>query len=236
MIKYFLKLAIRKFQSNKFLFAGSIITVSIGALCISLLFSYVSNELTTDRFHKRAGDIYMMAFQISPESQLDPFSASRNLKFNYKDYPELENLVSLNKYSRGQIKVSSGETSFLPEVLIADSTFFTVFDFKLLIGNKKTILSDPCTAIITRDFARKLFGDKNPVGQDIKITANDSKTFTIKGVIEKTPSNSSLTFDIILPSHSGNYNRGIAADFLLVSRNLQKKLKTSVIPFLKEVN
>ena len=151
MIKYFLKLAVRKFQSNRLIFTGSIITVSIGALCISLLFSYVYNELTMNGFHKHVKDIYMMVLQISPESQYDPISASRSLKFNYKDYPELESLVSLRKYSKGQIKVSSGESSFSPEVLLADSTFFTIFDFRLLIGNKKTILSDPGTAIITEN-------------------------------------------------------------------------------------
>jgi putative ABC transport system permease protein len=223
MIKYFLKLAVRKFQSNRLVFTGSIITVSIGALCISLLFSYVYNELTMNGFHKRGKDIYMMVFQISPESQYDPMTASTSLKFNYKDYPELESLVSLRKYSKGQITVSSGESSFSPEVLIADSTFFTIFDFKLLIGNKKTILCDPGTAIITEDYARKIFGDKNPVGQEIKVTANDIKTFTIKGVIKKLPSNSSLTFDIVLPIHSGYYNRGVGADFLLVNKKFNQE-------------
>lgn len=223
MIRYFFKLAVRKFQSNRLIFTGSIITVSIGALCISLLFSYVHNELTMNGFHKRVKDIYMMTFQISPESQRDPVAASSFLKFNYKDYPELESLVSLKKYSKDQIKVSSGETSFSPEVLIADSTFFTLFDFKLLIGNKKTILSDPGTAIITEDYARKIFGVKDPVGQEIKVTESGIKTYTIKGVIEKQPSNSSITFDIVLPIHSGSYNRGAGADFLLVNNKFNQE-------------
>jgi putative ABC transport system permease protein len=100
MIKYYFKLAIRRFQSNWFLFAGSIITVFIGALCISLLLSYVHNEITMNGFHKRKKDIYMIAFQISPESQRDPMAASRFLKFNYKDYPELESLTSVMKFSK----------------------------------------------------------------------------------------------------------------------------------------
>jgi putative ABC transport system permease protein len=221
MIKYFLKLAVRKFQSNWLLFAGSIITVSIGALCISLLFSYVHNELTMNKFHKHEKDIYMMVFQVSPESPLDPWESSRFLKFNYKDYPELESIVSLKKYLKSQIKVSYGESSFSPEVLIADSAFFTLFDFKLLLGDKKTILSDPGNAIITEDYARKIFGNKDPVGQQIKVTTRDSKTFTIKGVIEKVPSNSSITFDIVLPSYSGLHD-GAGADFLLVNKKFNQ--------------
>ncbi len=105
MLRYFVKLAIRKFQSNLLVFAGSIITVSIGALCISLLFSYVYNELTMDGFHKHENDIYMMVCQASPQSRYDAIEASLFFKFNYKNYPELENLVSLKKYPKGELKV-----------------------------------------------------------------------------------------------------------------------------------
>ena len=222
MIKYFLKLAIRKFQSNRLIFIGSVITVSIGALCISLLFSYVNNELTMNGFHKRVKDIYMMVVQASPESGHEPIQASLFFNYNYKNYPEVESLVSLQKYRNDEIKVTFGESSYSPEVLIADSTFFSVFDFNLLIGNKKTILTDPKNAIITTDYARKIFGDKDPIGQEIKVTASDMKTYTIKGVVAKLPSNSSITFDFILPSHSGSYDRS-GADFLLVNKKFNQE-------------
>ena len=215
MIKYFLKLAVRRFQSNKLIFIGSIITVSLGALCISLLFSYVNNELTMNGFHKRMKDIFMIVLQASPESGYEAISASLFFKFNYKEYPEAECLVSLQKYRKNEIKLTFEKTSFSPEVLITDSTFFKIFDFRLLIGNKNTILTDPSNAIITTDYAKKIFGDKDPIGQEIKITASDMKTYTIKGVLAKLPSNSSITFDIILPSHSGLYDRS-PADFLLL--------------------
>ena len=222
MIKHFLKLAIRKFQSNRLIFIGSIITVSIGALCISLLFSYVNNELTMNGFHKRVKDIYMIVVQASPGSGYEAIQASLFFNFNYKNYPEVESLVSLQKYRKDEIKVTFEESSFSPEVLIADSTFFSVFDFNLLIGNKKTILRDPKNAIITADYARKIFGDKDPIGQEIKVTGSDMKTYTIKGIVDKLPSNSSITFDFILPRHSGSYDRS-GADFLLVNKKFNQE-------------
>jgi putative ABC transport system permease protein len=222
MLLYFIKLAFRKFESNWLIFAGSIVTVSIGALCISLLFSYVHNELTMDEFHKRVNDIYMMTVKASPESGYDPVEASLFFKFNYKDYPELESLVSLKRYSKGEIKVSCGQSVFSPEVLIADSTFFCLFDFKLLRGDRKNILCDPGAAIITEDYARKIFGNKDPVGQEIKVTALDIKEYTIKGVVGRVPSNSSITFDLILPNQFGIYNK-MGADFLLVRKNFNRE-------------
>ena len=57
MLKYYLKHAIQNFRSKKLISAGSIITVFLGALCISLLFSYFRHELSMDGFHKREDDI-----------------------------------------------------------------------------------------------------------------------------------------------------------------------------------
>jgi len=222
MIQHFLKLAFRKFQSNRLIFFGSIITVSIGALCISLLFSYVNNELTMNGFHKRVKDIYMIVVQPSAGSGYEAIQAKLFFNFNYKNYPEVENLVTLKKYRKDEIKVTIEESSFSPEVLIADSTLFSVFDFNLLIGNKKTVLSDPKSAIITADYARKIFGDRDPIGQEIKVSASDVKTYTINGVVAKLPSNSSITFDLILPGHSGSYDRS-GADFLLVNKTFNKE-------------
>lgn len=68
MIKYYIKFAFRNFRSNKIIFAGSLATLCFGALCISLLFSYIYNELTMDDFHERGQDIYMVAMKQSPQS------------------------------------------------------------------------------------------------------------------------------------------------------------------------
>lgn len=164
----------------------------------------------------------MIVVQTSPGSGFEAIQARLFFNFNYKNYPEVESLVSLQKYRKDEIKVTFGESSFSPEVLIADSTLFSVFDFNLLIGNKKTILSNPKNAIITADYARKIFGDKDPIGQEIKVTASDVKTYTINGVVARLPSNSSITFDLILPSHSGSFNQ-LGADFLLVNINFNQE-------------
>jgi putative ABC transport system permease protein len=163
----------------------------------------------------------MMTFQVSPESQLEPCNASRWIKFNYKEYPELENLTSVSKCSRVKVKLPNSETPFPTEVLVADSAFFSIFDFKILVGNKNTILADENAAVITEDYAQKIFGDKDPIGQEIKIISNEVKSFTIRGIVEKVPSNSSITFDIILPQ--GQFNGGVGTDFILANSKFSKE-------------
>jgi len=104
------------------LFAGSIITVFLGALSISLLFSYVYNELSMNKFHHREKDIYMAVIKTTPESQWEAIESSLFFKFNYKEYPELENLATLKKYKEGEVKFTFENKSFSPEGIVADSS------------------------------------------------------------------------------------------------------------------
>src|SRR6056297_1933356 len=149
MFKHFIKIAFRSFRGNPFIFAGSIVTVFLCALCISLLFTYVHNELTMDNFHQREKDIYLITVQQSPQSQVELMAASRSFDFNVKEYPEIENLTRLQKYNKNRLKFVVGESVYSPEGLIADSSFFKVFDFKLKIGDETTILSEPGAVILT---------------------------------------------------------------------------------------
>jgi len=221
MIRYYLKLAFRSFKSSKLLFFGSIITVFLGVLSISLLFSYVNNELSMNKFHRHEKDIYMMVIRDSPESQWEGIESSGFFQFNYKKYPELENLVGLKKYKEGESKFTFKNLSFSPEGIVADSSFFKVFDFRLKVGNEKTVLSDPDAVVFSEQFARKMFGNENPIGKTVKFSANVERNYTVKGILETLPSNSSITFDYILPSHSEFYDI-MGADFLLARKGFNK--------------
>ena len=70
-----------------------------------------------------------------------------------------------------------------------------MFDFKFLRGNPKTALEDPGSAVITRTFARKLFGDSVAVGKTIVF---DNFVFTVSGILEKLPENSIFDFDMLV--------------------------------------
>src|SRR5690606_18897227 len=127
MLKHYIKFAIRNFRSNRTIFAGSLATLWLGALFISLLFSYVNNELSMDDFHERKDDIYMMTIQTSPESKPSSFDVRLPFGVNHKDYPELENSTTIQKYPFETIKFTYGENTFSPEGIVVDSSFFQVF-------------------------------------------------------------------------------------------------------------
>ena len=230
MLKHYLKYAIRNFRSNRLVFAGSIATVFLGVLCISLLFSYIRNELSMDNFHKRGKDIYLLTVQQSPESQAELIDARLFFGFNYKDYPGIENLTTIKKYKKGEIIFKYGANSDSPEGIVADSAFFEIFDFGLKVGNKRSVLRDPDAILITENFAGRIFGGENPIGKVVKMTGRNERNYTVKGLLEPLPPNSSILFDFILPAHSANFSRS-GVNFILTGKTFAKagfteKIKT----------
>ena len=194
MLKHYIKFALRSFRSNKIIFAGSLATLCLGALCISLLFSYVHNELTMDDFHERKKDIYML---IMKQSQKSDWSSPYN--FTPEKHPEIESFTSLIFFNEDETKLKYNQNIHLPNGIVADSSFFNVFDFNLKYGNKKTILKDIESIILSENYSKKLFGNTNPIGKSVYIeTRMYQGNHTVKGTI-KIPTNSSLNFDYIIP-------------------------------------
>lgn len=66
MLKYYIKFALRNFRNNNVIFIGSILTLSLASLCISLLYSYVPDQLNMDGFHKNKDNIYVITKRLQP--------------------------------------------------------------------------------------------------------------------------------------------------------------------------
>src|SRR5664279_3185414 len=111
------------------------------------------------------------------------------------DYPEIEHATRVRRAGAWLVKYD--ETRFNEDgVLFSDSTFFSVFDFKLLRGDPKTALTNPRSMILTTEFAKKYFGNEDPMGKRISLEA-DSNLYTITGVIQNFPANSHFRFDML---------------------------------------
>ena len=111
------------------------------------------------------------------------------------DYPEIEHAVRIRR--SGAWLVKYGEITFNEDgVLFADSSFFSVFDFKLLRGDPKTALINPRSMILTEKSAKKYFGKEDPLGKRISLEA-DTNLYTVTGVIQNIPSNSHFKFDML---------------------------------------
>src|SRR5690606_1283964 len=85
--------------------------------------------------------------------------------------------------------------------LVADSNFFNFFDFPLVKGDPKTVLIGTNKIVITESVARKFFGDENPVGKML-VRGSDRIASEVTGVAADPPTNSHITFDVVLSGES----------------------------------
>jgi hypothetical protein len=91
-----------------------------------------------------------------------------------------------------------GETAFYEGGCVAvDSTFFDLFSYDFLHGNKANALTEPYSAVLTEETAEKYFGDENPIGKSLSV--NNQFEFTVTAVLKSIPKNSINQFDILVP-------------------------------------
>ena len=105
-------------------------------------------------------------------------------------------------------KLKHNEQSYTADVFIADSTFFHFFDYPLVEGNAR--LTAPDDAILTRRFARKIFGQKSPIGE---VFIHNHKLVTVRGVIDEPTDKCSFNFDVLLSIHLNNGTKGWRSTF-----------------------
>jgi putative ABC transport system permease protein len=110
-----------------------------------------------------------------------------------KDFPEIEKAVRIN-HAEPVIGYSE-QHFFASNFFYADAAFFEVFGYPLLKGDPHTVLTNTNAAVITESMAKKLFGNKEPIGQ--VITINDTVPLTISGVAKDLPANNHFNFDIL---------------------------------------
>jgi putative ABC transport system permease protein len=199
MIKNYLKTGWRSLLKNGFYSIINIVGLTCGLAIGILVLLWVQDELSFDRFHKNAVNIYRMelfggtgASKQIWQTTVYPMGALAR-----QQLPEVEDEVrltinynfSLYKY---QDKVFGDEN-----VVFADPSFFTVFDFPLISGDPKHPYSSDNSVVITKTTARRFFGNQDPIGK--VIVADGKQNFLVSGVIKDFPENSSLRYDIIMP-------------------------------------
>ncbi len=111
-----------------------------------------------------------------------------------KDIPEITNAFM---YYVVPGVVNYGDKYFKEDIRLADPALWDMFTFTFLKGDRKHVFDDINSVVITDKFARKYFGDDDPVGKMLKI--NSEHSFKVTGVIRETPTNSTFRFDLCIP-------------------------------------
>ncbi len=197
MIRNYIKIAIRNLLKQKFYAAINIFGLTLGLTSVTLIMLYVADELSFDRFHTKQAEIYRVVenqfYSGQPEFPVAVTPATLGPSL-YENYPEVEDFCRLNYTSRtfrhNDLLFRERSGAFV------DSSFFSMFDFKLKEGTPKDIFSGNTNIVLNETLAEKYFEDESPLNKTILI---NNEEFLVKGVMENFPQNSHFRLNYVIP-------------------------------------
>jgi putative ABC transport system permease protein len=169
------------------------------AIACSILFAlFINYELSFDAFHDNGDRIFRINstyktdnithLQAKTQAPLGPALKS--------EFPEVEYAV---RFLFPEYNVKYQNNIFTEKVTFTDPDFFKMFSFNLLSGNPDQVFKDKNTMVVSEEIAKRYFGSRNPIGQIVSILRlGKTYDFTVGGVIENAPENSSIQYDILI--------------------------------------
>ncbi|MEO5582233.1 MAG: ABC transporter permease [Saprospiraceae bacterium] len=240
MFKYYFTIAWRSILKNKASAFINLTGLTTGLTCCLLMVLYLQHELSYDQFQKK-GDriarvIMSYGFNGSPLTNGN-FTSTKVLPSFKKNFPEVVDGVRLSDLGR-LVKykdITFDERGFL----YADSSFFKIFDFKLLSGSPDQVLNAVNQIVLTQSAAKKYFGEEDPIGKTLQISSSQVN-YTVTGIVADCPSNSQIQFDMVAsflslgtPQEESYFEANFTTYLLLRDKNAISSLQEKIEPFMK---
>jgi len=234
MFKNYFKVAIRSLLKQKAYSFINIVGLSVGLASCLLITFFVVDELSYDKFHKNADQIYKITLErkYPNHSTLYAIIPHSYAEVIMSDFPEVEATVRMSGQINNAVVVyrdaPNGEKRFEENFLMAaDSNFFKVFTIDLLIGEADKVLVNPTDMVVTASTAKKYFGDEEAIGKTLNFFNQD---FKVTGVCEDVPENSHFKFDFLTKWSDEFFGGGREANFINFSAHTYLVLKPGTNP------
>jgi putative ABC transport system permease protein len=198
MLKNYFKIAWRNITRHKSYSLINIVGLAIGIAACLLILQYVSFELSYEKFQVNKDRIYRVkqdrydAGKLSTEWAAGAFAVGNSFK---EEIPEIEDYVKLVKNDEVVAEVNNQPVQ-IRNVFFASGSFFNIFTYPLLSGNKNSVLTEPFTAAISESTAQSLYGTTEVIGK--RLYLNRRENFTITGVYKDAPANTQIRPEMLL--------------------------------------
>ena len=201
MLRNYLTVALRNIRKHSFYSTVNIFGLATGMAACLFIFVYIVDELSYDRFHQDAANIYRIGLhgkisgqELNTASSCPPLASAM-----VTEIPGVEAATRVNL--RNNMVFKNGDLSFTEDKMVfADSNFFQFFSFTLLEGDPATALKEPNSIVLTPELAKKYFKGE-ALGKLITI-GNQNKSFKVTGIAATPPHNSHFSFAALLSTSS----------------------------------
>lgn len=203
MFRNFFKTGFRNLLRNRTHSLVNITGLVVGFSATLLIFLVLSYEKSFDSFHQNKDRIYRVVREHKGPSKEYrtgvPFPVTRGLR---QEYPQLENSAAICARRDVQVMIPGAGGEVLKKfkesraVFFAEQRFFDMFDFKIVKGSPANAIIEPNTALLSKAFATKYFGDWNAaMGKTIKVYGWNIR---ITGIIENPPVNTDFPLGLVI--------------------------------------
>jgi len=195
MLRNYFKIAFRNLMKYKFISFINLFGLTVGLTCCLLICTYIINELSYDKYHNKAENIYRITriFRNSETGAVSLHLGTIAPPFGpllQHDFPQIQKMTVLlpagTTTMRYEEKVFNEKNNYF-----ADEHLFDVFKVSVLKGNPATALKEPYSVMLTEELAKKYFGSTEPLNKMIRFD-NTGKSFRVTGVYKDFPSNSHI--------------------------------------------
>ncbi len=188
-----LKYAWRFLMRSKSYTIINLLGLACSLACSIILMRYIHRELTVDTHCIDREHVYAICTNTEGNRGLSGLK-----QYNY-DTISIDNrfVEAMTTYiPLEKDYVISGTNRIPARCLVTDSVFFQLFHYPIVQG--KLSLTTPQSALLTEKYARKIFGNENPIGKILRYS--NGKDITIEGIVGEPECKTTINFDIILSS------------------------------------
>ena len=188
-----LKYAWRFLMRSKSYTIINLLGLAFSLACNIILMRYIHRELTVDTHCIDREHVYAICTNTEGNRGLSGLK-----QYNY-DTISIDNrfVEAMTTYiPLEKDYVISGTNRIPARCLVTDSVFFQLFHYPIVQG--KLSLTTPQSALLTEKYARKIFGNENPIGKVLRYS--NGKDITVEGIVGEPECKTTINFDIILSS------------------------------------
>ena len=198
MLKNYLKITLRNIFKHKGYAFINIAGLAIGMACCLLISIWVLDELSYDKFHENAPNLYRVEENQHYSGRVyhvnvTPYPLGPALKDEIAGIQDAARVV----WAGGHLLRYGDKTFFESDIRGVDPSFLHMFTFPLISGDSETALDAPFSLVICEEMADKYFSGQDPLGKVVSV--NNQYEFTVTGVLKNVPHNSYLQFDFLVP-------------------------------------
>ncbi|MGN1256650.1 MAG: FtsX-like permease family protein [Bacteroidaceae bacterium] len=181
---------------NKFYTLVNVLGFSVSMAFVILIMLYAQQEYSVDKCVGDADRIYSVCmYQDEPDAGSVEGSHWRTQRALRQTFPQIEMTCAL---AHDVLETTVDGKTLQISMMFADSTFFRMFSFPLSQGNADHALDDIASAVVDEAFARKVWGEANPMGKRLQIDELDGLTVHVTGVYRGMPNTSLGQSDMII--------------------------------------